>query len=281
MATGADDHERKKKKSEKKKKREKKKKEKKNKKVKKRKRCDSDGGSSSSSDSSSPPVAPIAPTAGPLQPAHLDFPMPRRRYTSSGAGGISAGNLDTFAMRDARSQRFTSTAADQALRNLRDTAPSASLPAGTHVKGESYALEKSYLRLTAMPRADEVRPLPVLHQAFALVQERWARERDYPYACEQLKAIRQDLTVQHLTGPHPRARFATLVYEAHARMALQSADLDEFAACQAQLIPLHAAGLSPHRAEFAAYRLLYGAARRLSSMSEELLGEASFLIWQV
>jgi hypothetical protein len=114
-----------------------------------------------------------------------------------------------------------------------------------------------------------VRPLPVLRQAFALVSDKWAAEGDYAYACEQLKSIRQDLTVQHLTSADSsRAAFATEVYEAHARIALAAGDLGEFGACQAALVPLHATHRSAHAAEFVAYRLLHAAAisRTLASL---------------
>jgi len=78
--------------------------------------------------------------------------------------------------------------------------------------------------------------------------------------------------VQHLT--EDASRFAVQVYEAHARLALQSepADVGEFAQCQSQLVPLHARGLSTARAraEFAAYRLLHCASTRAGSLMEEL-----------
>jgi len=168
-----------------------------------------------------------------------------------------------------RAARFASTAAERALQERR-AAPAPTLEAG-RVEGQSMALEKSYLRLTALPRADEVRPLPVLLEAFEMVRRRWEAEADYAYACEQLKAIRQDLTVQHLSlSDGPRARFALAVYEYHARLALRAGDEGEFAQCQAQLVPLHAAGLSEHAAEFAAYRLLHCAVARGGSLAEEL-----------
>lgn len=67
---------------------------------------------------------------------------------------------------------------------------------GATLRGNSQALEKSYARLTSLPNAADVRPLPVLRQSFQLVMRRWTEERDYAYVREQLKAIRQDLTVQ-------------------------------------------------------------------------------------
>ena len=291
--------ERKKRKKEDKKRR---KKEEKRKKKKKRKRDSTDSSSSSSSGAVASALATVAAAAtaqAAYRPAHEDFPMPRGRSIGSCRACISSASCASSpheqAMRDVRSARFAPTASELA---MRAAAPAAAPRPGTHVRGSSVALEKSYLRLTALPRADDVRPLPVLVDAFELVQRRWAAERDYHYTCEQLKAIRQDLTVQHLAAAAPRARFATQVYEAHARIALevgerarthtnrpptprsncllffdQVGDYDEYSACQAQLIPLHAYGLASTaeaRAEFCAYRLLYCVSRRPDAISEEL-----------
>ena len=57
------------------------------------------------------------------------------------------------------------------------------------------SLEKRYLRLTSPPPPETVRPEHVLRRSLVMVQQRWVADRNYPYVCEQLKSIRQDLTV--------------------------------------------------------------------------------------
>jgi hypothetical protein len=138
----------------------------------------------------------------------------------------------------------------------------ASLPPGGEadwdrftVKGTSTALEKRYLRLTSAPDPGTVRPPEVLERALPHVIGRWRAEGlDYIWICEQVKAIRQDLTVQRERGP-----LAVRVYEAHARIAIENGDLGEFNQCLSQLTALFAEGLGdPARvAEFTAYQILY------------------------
>lgn len=62
---------------------------------------------------------------------------------------------------------------------------------------------------------------------------------DFEAACEQLKSIRQDLTVQHLRG-----QLAVDAYETHARIALEMGHVsDEFNQCRGALAQLYREGV--------------------------------------
>jgi len=135
------------------------------------------------------------------------------------------------------------------------------------VHGLSTVLEKPYLRLTSAPAADTVRPPAVLKQALALVKRRWRERGDYASACEQLKAIRQCLTVQHITT----GALVIDAYETHGRLALEARDSAEHAQCAAVLRVLHAPRGAPgNPAEFTAYRILQAAALGSAALQAEL-----------
>jgi hypothetical protein len=120
------------------------------------------------------------------------------------------------------------------------------------VVGRSIKLEKRFLRLTAAPNPDDVRPLPILKQTLELLKKKWRKEGNYSYICDQFKSLRQDLTVQHI-----RDKFTVEVYEIHARIALEKGDLGEYNQCQTQLRALYEQKLGGSPMEFKAYRILY------------------------
>ncbi|KAG7116577.1 THP3 C2A9.11c like protein [Verticillium longisporum] len=106
-------------------------------------------------------------------------------------------------------------------------------PSTGPVIGTCEVLEKRYLRLTSAPIPSLVRPEPVLHKTLDLLKKKWRKESNYSYICDQLKSVRQDLTVQRIKND-----FTVTVYELHARIALEKGDLGN---------PI----------EFKAYRILY------------------------
>jgi hypothetical protein len=112
-----------------------------------------------------------------------------------------------------------------------------------------------------------VRPEPVLKRAIEWIRERMQgfdpaqQQANYIFLWEQLKSVRQDLTVQRI-----RNAFTVEVYEMHARVCLEYDDQAELKQCQAQLEVLYEEGLGTEksRREFKAYQILYNVGKRAS-----------------
>ena len=67
------------------------------------------------------------------------------------------------------------------------------------IVGTCQVVEKNYLRLTSAPNPNTVRPENILKIALTNLKEKWRNKSiEYINLCSQLKAIRQDLTVQHI-----------------------------------------------------------------------------------
>lgn len=144
------------------------------------------------------------------------------------------------------------------------------------VQGTCSNLEKKYFRLTGPPDPQAVRPPSVLQAALdRVVRVYRAGQCDMHYAEDQLKAMRQDVTVQHVRGALP-----VRIYEAHARACLEHGNGGDFNQCQAQLTVLYEEGSPGCVQEFVAYRVLYQSIFR-SKESASLLATLEQLSPQV
>ena len=156
------------------------------------------------------------------------------------------------AKKKSRSERFKDHLMTDLASQREDEVDSCFSPTNKRFRGFSTDLEKPYLRLTSAPKATIVRPLKVLRQALEMVKQKYIGNEDYAYACEQLKSIRQDLTVQSISN-----RFAAHVYETHARIALECGDLEEYNQCQSRLQDMKHKGVLVSIDEFDCYRILH------------------------
>ncbi|CAM9556536.1 unnamed protein product [Chrysoparadoxa australica] len=160
---------------------------------------------------------------------------------------------------DEQRERLKASNAERFKSHLGGPQPSKSAPRRKRkrglIVGTSTQLEKSYLRLTSDPKPELVRPRNMLLKALAHVKDQWVQHEDYEWACDQLKAIRQDLVVQGICD-----QFAMDVYRSHSRIALESGDINEYKQCQVRLGEMRDEGVKSSMEEtdeFQAYHLLY------------------------
>lgn len=135
-------------------------------------------------------------------------------------------------------------------------------------------IEKKYFRLTCAPNPATVRPESVLRQALQLVKRKWSEDRNYEYTVDQLKSIRQDMTVQHIKND-----LTVDAYETNARISLENGDINNFNQCQITLNHLYKEGIEGAHMEFSAYLILYTAFymnsnRGMAKLLSELTPEA-------
>ena len=104
--------------------------------------------------------------------------------------------------------------------------------------GRNMEIEKSYLRLTTYPKCEDVRPLLILIKALDHVKRKYQQNDDFDWCNDQLKSIRQDITVQN---SHIPANHILLldVYQTHARILLEHGQLSEFNQCLSNVLQIY------------------------------------------
>ena len=121
--------------------------------------------------------------------------------------------------------------------------------------GTSQALEKQYLRLTGgYMDPNDFRPLEVLKKSLDYCMQKYENNHDYTYICDQLRSIRQDISVQNIED-----EFAVQVYELHIRLAIDNNDWENFNQVQSNLELLYRKGFGKqeNKEEMYCYHILY------------------------
>ena len=129
------------------------------------------------------------------------------------------------------------------LQNNNNTHYSQHRPRAGQLVGTNTNIEKPYFRLTTYVKPENVRSIEILVKSLAYIKSKYFQEEDFEWANEQLKSVRQDITVQRL-----RNRFVLDVYETHARILLEHGDLSEFNQCQTMIRYLTSSGVEPEDA---------------------------------
>lgn len=119
------------------------------------------------------------------------------------------------------------------------------------LKNNTFVLQRYSIYLQNADPAT-VRPLHILHNSFNHVLAVFKKNNNYDYVSEQLKSIRQDLTIQGI-----RNDFTVRVYEENARLAILNKDRGEFNQCQTCLKQLYKEGIPGNETEFIVYNILY------------------------
>jgi len=136
------------------------------------------------------------------------------------------------------------------------------------IVGTYTTLEKPYLRTTSIPDPSTVRPLHILKQSLDFIISNYVNNKNYEYISEQLRSMRQDLTVQHIED-----EFCVKVYETHCQLALENNDWDNFNQVQHQLESLLLKGFGSDESfeDISCYRIIYFA------QNKDITGLYSFI----
>jgi len=127
-------------------------------------------------------------------------------------------------------------------------------PVQMTVIGKSQSLEKQYLRLTGDANPDMIRPLPVLKNSLEYCLSKFNQNNEYEYIRDQLRSIRQDLTVQHIED-----EFCAEVYEKTIFLSIEHKDWDNFNQSLSPLEVLYENGFGKdsNKEMIRAFKLIY------------------------
>jgi hypothetical protein len=103
-----------------------------------------------------------------------------------------------------------------------------------HLSNPTNYLTPIWTSLSQEPSPADIRPLPILVKTLQLIKEKWREQHNYAYALDQLKSMRQDLTVSSILQASSiytddswqvqriKNEFTVEVYEIHGRIALEA-----------------------------------------------------------